>query len=118
MRRSALAGMVFVVAFFRMRDLGFQPRSLQGATLIAEMKSVGRASIKYGWEVRPIRLMMLASFVQMGFLAWGFYAWQPYFLELLGSDAVWVAGVVSSDQEVGDFLDRPLCRREADSRWR
>ena len=27
---------------------------------------------------------------------WAFYAWQPYFLELLGRDAVWVAGVVSA----------------------
>ena len=25
-----------------------------------------------------------------------FYAWQPYFLELLNRDAVWVAGVVSA----------------------
>jgi MFS family permease len=29
-------------------------------------------------------------------LGWGFYAWQPYFLELVGGDAVWVAGVVSA----------------------
>ena len=27
---------------------------------------------------------------------WAFYAWQPCFLELLGRDAVWVAGVVSA----------------------
>ena len=29
-------------------------------------------------------------------MMWGFYAWQPYFLELLGRDAVWVSGVVSA----------------------
>jgi MFS family permease len=29
-------------------------------------------------------------------MMWAFYAWQPYFLELLGRDAVWVAGVVSA----------------------
>jgi MFS family permease len=34
--------------------------------------------------------------VQGGFMMWGFYAWQPYFLELLDRDAVWVAGVVAA----------------------
>ena len=29
-------------------------------------------------------------------MMWGFYAWQPYFLELLGRDAVWVSGLVSA----------------------
>ena len=38
---------------------------------------------------------MTASFFQMGFLSWGFYAWQPYFLSLLGRDVVWVAGVIA-----------------------
>jgi MFS family permease len=39
---------------------------------------------------------MLASAVQTGFIIWGFYAWQPYFLELLETDAVWFAGVIAS----------------------
>jgi MFS family permease len=29
-------------------------------------------------------------------MMWAFYAWQPYFLELLGRDAVWVVGVISA----------------------
>ena len=29
-------------------------------------------------------------------MMWGFYAWQPYVLELLDSDAVWITGVVSA----------------------
>ena len=41
-------------------------------------------------------MLMIVSFVQGGFSMWGFYAWQPYFLELLGRDAVWVAGVVAA----------------------
>jgi MFS family permease len=36
------------------------------------------------------------SLVQGGFMMWGFYAWPPYLLGLLGRDAVWVAGVVSA----------------------
>jgi MFS family permease len=43
-----------------------------------------------------VRLLMGVSFLQLGFLSWGFYAWQPYFLRLLGHDAVWVAGVVAA----------------------
>jgi MFS family permease len=39
---------------------------------------------------------MLATAVQMGVFAWAWYAWQPYFLELLGQDLVWVAGVVAA----------------------
>src|SRR6185312_3542534 len=41
-------------------------------------------------------LLMLASCVQLGFFTWGFYAAQPYLLDLLSSDAVWVAGFVSA----------------------
>ena len=39
---------------------------------------------------------MLASLFQMGFLMWGFYASQPYLLDLLSSDAIWVAGLVAA----------------------
>jgi len=50
----------------------------------------------YGWQRRSVRLLMIVSFFQWGFLSWGFYAWQPYFLGLLGRDAVWVAGVIAA----------------------
>jgi predicted MFS family arabinose efflux permease len=43
-----------------------------------------------------MRLLMLCSAVQGGFMSWGFYAWQPYFLELLGTNAVWVAGLIAA----------------------
>ena len=62
----------------------------------AEMKAVLHASVAFGWRSRPVRLLMIVSFVHGGFLMWAFYAWQPYFLELLGSDAVWVAGIVAA----------------------
>jgi MFS family permease len=39
---------------------------------------------------------MMMSFIQTGFMFWGFYAWQPYFLDLLGQEAVWVSGVVAA----------------------
>ncbi len=94
--RAAMLGAVFVVAFATMHDLGFTPRALRFADLAGEMKQIARASVAFGWRQRPIRLLMMFSFVQWSFLTWGFYAWQPYFLELLGREAVWVAGVVAA----------------------
>jgi MFS family permease len=94
--RSGILGGVFLVAFFTMRDLGFCPRALRLAAIPAEMRSVARMSIRYGWRRRSVRLLMGFSFLQWGFLTWGFYAWQPYFLELLGRDAVWVSGAVAA----------------------
>ncbi len=94
--RAALLAIVFVIAFFSMRDIGFSPRALKLADLPLEMGQVARAGLTYGWNKPSVRLMMIMSFLQMGFLSWGFYAWQPYFLDLLGREAVWVAGFVSA----------------------
>jgi MFS family permease len=94
--RAMLLAAVFGVAFWGMRDLGFVPRALSLSAMPAEMRAVWRTSATYGWGRRSVRLIMIVSFLQDGFLTWGFYAWQPYFLELLGRDAVWVAGVVAA----------------------
>jgi len=61
------------------------------------MRKIARESITYGWQVRPVRLLMIVSFFQSAFFMWGWYAWQPYFLDLLGRpDAVWIAGVIAA----------------------
>jgi MFS family permease len=39
---------------------------------------------------------MIVGSIQMGFVIWAFYAWQPYLLDLLGRDAIWVAGLISA----------------------
>jgi MFS family permease len=94
--RAVLLGVVFLVALRSMHDAGFTPHAATLAETPAAMKRVLRASITYGWRRRSVRLLMIVSFLQGGFSMWGFYAWQPYFLELLGRDAVWVAGVVAA----------------------
>jgi MFS family permease len=43
-----------------------------------------------------VRLLLVVSLIHGGFLIWAFYAWQPYILDLLGRDAVWVAGIVAA----------------------
>ena len=94
--RAALLAALFAIAFFTMHDLGFSPRALHLRSLPTEMRAIARASISYGWRVRSIRLLMMVSLVQTVFLAWGLHVWQPYFLELLDSKAVWVAGVIAA----------------------
>jgi MFS family permease len=94
--RSCLLTLAFVLALLGMRDLGFRARPLRLETLRKELASVARAGLEFGWSKRSLRLLMLASAVQTSFLIWGFYAWQPYFQELLETDAVWFAGVVAA----------------------
>ena len=94
--RAVMLVAVFAVAFSRMRELGFTPRALRLGDLSHEMKKVAQQSIRYGWQTRSVRLLMGCSFFQWIFLTWGFYAWQPYLLELLGREAVWIAGVFAA----------------------
>lgn len=94
--RAALLGLVLAVAAATMRDLGFTPRALRLRQWPGEMRQVARMSMTHGWHQPSIRLMMGYSAVSWGFMTWAYYAWQPYFLALLGRDAVWVAGVVAA----------------------
>ncbi len=99
--RAALLGLTFVVALFAMHDRGFTPRPVTFSHLAEEMRTVGRAGVTWSWREPRIRLLVFASFIQMGFLTWGWYAWQPYFLELLDSDAVWIAGAIAALSALG-----------------
>lgn len=94
--RAMLLAAVFVVGLRAMHDVGFTPRALTVRETPGEMKKVLDASVTFGVKSPPVRLLMIVALFQGAFLMWAFYAWQPYFLELLGRDAVWVAGVVSA----------------------
>lgn len=86
----------FALAIVLMRDVGFTPRRVTFGGLGAEMRNVGRTGLAWGVREPQVRLLVGASFVQFGFLSWAWYAWQPYFLELLETDAVWVAGAIAA----------------------
>ena len=94
--RTVLLLAVFVVAYVVMHDLGFEPRRVTAGELPGEIAKNARAGVEFGWRQRNLRLLMLASAVQLGFFSWGFYAAQPYLLELLDSDAIWIAGFVAA----------------------
>jgi MFS family permease len=94
--RSGLLVAVFGIAYAVMHDVGFTPRRVTVAELPSAVARNARDGVAYGWAQRPLRLLMLASFFQLGFSMWAFYASQPYMLDLLGSDAVWFAGLVTA----------------------
>jgi MFS family permease len=94
--RTVLLLAVFGVAWIVMHDLGFTPRRVTVSSFPGEVARNAREGVEYGWAQRPLRLIMLVGLVQGGFLMWGFYASQPYLLDLLGSNAVWVAGLVAA----------------------
>jgi MFS family permease len=94
--RAALLAGAFAVGFALMHDFGFTPRTLRLKGIVGEMRKVGRAGIEFGWRAPSMRILVLGSFVTSGFFFWAWYAWPPYFLDLLGRDLVWVAGLIAS----------------------
>jgi MFS family permease len=95
--RALLLAIVGGWAYLYMHDIGYTPRAIARSAIPAEMRKVAQESITYGWQQRPVRLIMIVTFIQGLYGIWGFYATQPYFLDLLGQpDAVWVSGVVAA----------------------
>jgi MFS family permease len=94
--RTVVLVLLAGVAAGTMRDIGFEPIRLRVGELPAAMVGQARTGITFGWGNRGLRMITLAGVVRSGFLFWGFYASQPYFLSLLGEDAVWVVGVTTA----------------------
>jgi MFS family permease len=110
--RAAILGLTFIVAFGWMRDVGFTPR--RSASVVAEMRGILRASLDQGLRRPPVRWMMLAGVFSYGVPIYGFYAMQPYLLELYGRRDYAVAGLaaalVAATQIVGALVV-PWARR-------
>lgn len=113
--RSVLLVVLFVLAFTGMHDIGFEPRRVGFRDLPGEALAIGKAGVIFGWSERSLRPLMVAEAAQMGMFTWAWYAWQPYFLELLGRDAVWVAGVVAALLAVSMMVGNTLV--EVVTRW-
>jgi len=94
--RAVLVLMALGVGFRTMHDIGFTPRTMRLQGIVGEMRKVGRAGITYGWRAPAVRLLVMDSFLTFGFFSWAWYAWQPYFLELYGEDAIWLSGVIAA----------------------
>ena len=112
--RAAIVVPLFALAWFRMTELGYTPRALELRRVPAEMRRVFVEGMRYGLSHRVVRPVMLASLVNMSFMIFGFYSWQRYFLDLLGRELVWVAGLIAAllalSTIAGNMLVAPLSR--------
>lgn len=111
--RAGLQLVSFGVAFAIMKDRGFTFDREAG--LVQQVKALAGAGWKYGLNNRPVRWVMLAAPFYMGTGIYGFYAAQPYLLELFGDqEAIGVAGIaaagIAGTQVVGGFAV-PYIRR-------
>jgi MFS family permease len=93
--RGALLVVMFALAFRLMHDLGFTPA--RGDRPLAAMRRVASASIEYGWRVPAVKWLTVEALFVGGVGIYGFYALQPYLLELYGDpEAFQVAGLVAA----------------------
>jgi MFS family permease len=93
--RGVVLAVMFVVAFRMMHDVGFTPE--KGGRPLAEMRKIAEASIEYGWRVPAVKWLMVEALFAGGVGIYGFYALQPYLLELYGDpEAYQVAGLVAA----------------------
>ena len=107
MARAGLLVVNLICAFVLMRDLGFKPE--KGKRMSGELKSILRASIKYGLSNRPVRWIMFAAPFTGGVTIYAFYAMQPYLLQLYGSNKAYgvaglAAAIVAGAQIAGGLL--------------
>jgi MFS family permease len=93
--RGAILIVMFAFAFKAMHDIGFTPD--KGARPVAEMRKIASNSIEYGWRVPAVKWLMLESLFTGGVGIYGFYALQPYLLELYGDPhAYQIAGLAAA----------------------
>jgi MFS family permease len=105
--RAVALALTFLVAFVSMRDVGFTPR--RGASATEEIRAVLRASIDHGLRSPPVRWVMLAGLFSGGVPIFGFYAMQPYLLQLRGQRGSYAvaglaAAIVALAQIAGAYL--------------
>jgi len=103
--RGVVLAVMFVVAFALMHDIGFAPPEHR-ASALREMRGIVRASVDNGWRVPAVKWLMVQSLFTGGVGIYGFYALQPYLLELYGDPHAYViaglsASIVAGSQILG-----------------
>jgi MFS family permease len=93
--RGLILIVMFAAAFRLMHDVGFSPD--KGGRPLAEMRKIASASIEYGWRVPAVKWLMVEALFTGGVGIYGFYALQPYLLELYGDpEAYQIAGLAAA----------------------
>lgn len=93
--RAAVLGLTFLLAYILMKDEGFEPE--KGASPTKEVKQILDNSINFGLKAPAVRWLMLSAPFASGVAFYGFYAFQPYLLELYGDpNAYSIAGLAAA----------------------
>ena len=105
--RAAMLGVTLVVAYRFMHDLGFKPD--REANPVAAIRTVFRGAVDGGLRNPPVRWLMIAAPFTAGVGFYGFYALQPYLLQLYGDPSAYsiaglAAAIVAGAQIVGGLL--------------
>lgn len=111
--RAVLLVLTFVVAWRSMHDIGFTPK--KRTSVRGEMRGILRSSLDHGLGNPPVRWLMLAAPFTAGVSVYGFYAVQPYLLQLYGNpDSYAIAGlsaaIVAGTQMAGGLLAPRMAR--------
>jgi predicted MFS family arabinose efflux permease len=105
--RAGVLILMFVFAFFVMKDLGFTPdRSMRP---LKATRNVLTQSVEHGLKRRSVRYVILSAPFASGVGIYAFYALQPYLLELYGDRSAYsiaglAAAVLSLSQVAGGML--------------
>jgi MFS family permease len=93
--RGLILIVMFAVAFRLMHDVGFTPD--KGTRPLAEMRKIASNSVEYGWRVPAVKWLMVEALFTGGVGIYGFYALQPYLLELYGDPHAYeIAGLAAA----------------------
>jgi MFS family permease len=116
--RAVILAVMFAAAFRLMHDVGFTPE--KGGRPFAEMRKIASNSIDYGWRVPAVKWVMVEALFTGGVGIYGFYALQPYLLELYGDPTAYqiaglAAAIVAGAQILGGIA-APRIRRLFDRR--
>ena len=119
--RAVMLGVTLVVAVRFMHDLGFTPD--REARPLAAVRAVFHGAVDGGLRNPPVRWLMLAAPFVSGVGFYGFYALQPYLLQLYGdpnaySIAGLAAAIIAAAQVFGGLVVgrvRRLFRRRTDA---
>ena len=111
--RAAVLAVMFVVAFRLMHDVGFTPERAAGRWPRCAGSRASRST--YGWRVPAVKWLMVQALFTGGVGIYGFYALQPYLLELYG-DPRGVPDRRPVGRDRGRRADPRRARRAADPR--
>jgi MFS family permease len=90
--RALLLAVTFAVAWRAMRDIGFTP--VPRVSVRGQVAEIVRSSLRHGLLNPPVRWLMVAAPFTAGASVYGFYAAQPYLLQLYGhADSYAIAGL-------------------------